>query len=140
LEYSENKVVFTKNGVEPKNVKTFFAEGYTKRIVPENLQKTTVTSKNTSKVEKAVEKQINSIYKSITKASKTGANLSDSIIIKEPIDTSLTHCNDVLSYPLVPLLTLNNLCKNGIEISSSYTQNIDGQDYLIVKANLNSLI
>jgi len=136
---TENESKENKNG-EIKKVKAFFAEGYINRINKDNLGITTLTAKTTPKVEKAVEKQISNVYLNAEKASKKGRDLTNYTIIKEPIDTSLTHSNDVLSYPLVPLLTLNDLYKKGVYISESYTTNIDGQDYLIINANLESLI
>ena len=119
--------------------KQFLAYGYTGRVNKEDLAITTLGKKTTSKIEKAVEKQITKILNDIPKASKKGQDLTNYQIIKEPIDTSLTHANDVLSYPIVPLLTLNNLSKQGINICKSYETNIDGQDYLIINADISNL-
>lgn len=119
--------------------KQFLAYGYTGRVDKDALAITTLNKKSTSKIEKAVEKQITKILNDVPKVLKKGKDLTNYQIIKEPIDTSLTHANDVLSYPIVPLLTLNNLSKQGINICKSYETNIDGQDYLIINADLSKL-
>lgn len=140
-----NSYIEESNGKENKNgeikkVRSFLAEGYINRINKESLCVTTLSPKTTPKVEKAIEKQISNICLNANKANKKGEDLTNYTIIKEPIDTSLTHANDVLSYPLVPLLTLNDLYKKGVYVSDSYTTNIKGQDYLIINANIENLV